>query len=151
MPGEAISLAQVEARRLMKSSMGSEHLLLGLIRHREGVGGKVLVLLGVELDEARGLVESIFGRGRRPSDGLRLTSDWKAVLGAAEEDARVLNHSIVSTAHLLLGLVREPQARGHQVLKAMGVDLGRMRELARKEVRDIEDPGGFVDFVRRLS
>jgi hypothetical protein len=123
-----LSLAQEEARRLNHTRMGTEHLLLGLVREGQGVAAQVLTNLGVELEQARGAVEAIIGRGDHPVTGeVGVTPRVKKVIELAVDDARRLSHHYIGTEHLLLGLVREGDGIGGRVLKDMGVTPDRAR------------------------
>lgn len=124
----ALQLAQEEAQRLNHNYMGTEHLLLGLVREGEGIASQVLKSLGVESDAARNKVEFIIGHGKHKVTGeVPLTPRCKQVLALAVEEALRLNHQFIGTEHLLLGLVREGEGIGAQVLRELGVDLGTAR------------------------
>jgi ATP-dependent Clp protease ATP-binding subunit ClpC len=124
----ALHLAQEEAQRLQHNYIGTEHLLLGLIREGEGVAAKVLNNLGIDLDKARSSVESIIGRGNRVVIGeLGLTPRAKKVIELAVDEARHLHHHYLGTEHLLLGLVREGQGIGANVLESLGANLEKVR------------------------
>ena len=103
-----LTLAQEEAQRFNHNYIGTEHLLLGLVREGDGVAAKVLANLGVELNKVRSAVEFIIGRGDRAVLGeIGLTPRAKKVIELAVDEARRLNHHYIGTEHLLLGLVRE--------------------------------------------
>lgn len=125
---KVLHLAQEEAQRLQHNYIGTEHLLLGLIREGEGVAVKVLSNLGVDLDKARSSVESILGRGNRVVTGeIGLTPRAKKVIELAVDEARHLHHHYIGTEHLLLGLVREGYGIGAGVLESLGVSLEKVR------------------------
>ena len=125
---KALHLAQEEAQRLQHNYIGTEHLLLGLIREGEGVAAKMLNNLGIDLDKARSSVESIIGRGNRVVKGeIGLTPRAKKVIALAVDEARRLHHHYLGTEHLLLGLVREGQGIGAGVLESLGVNLEKVR------------------------
>src|SRR5204863_869844 len=108
--------------------IGTEHLLLGLVREGEGVAAKVLSNLGVELNKVRSAVEFIIGRGDRAVLGeIGLTPRAKKVIELAVDEARRLNHHYIGTEHLLLGLVREGEGIAAGVLESLGVNLERVR------------------------
>lgn len=122
-------LAQEEAHRFRHNYMGTEHLLLGLIREGDGVAARVLRRMGVDLDEVRRNVEAIIGRGKRIAVGeVGLTPRAKKVIELAVEEARRLNHHYVGTEHLLLGLIREGEGIGARVLESSGIKLSRARQ-----------------------
>jgi ATP-dependent Clp protease ATP-binding subunit ClpC len=125
----ALLLAQEEARRLDFNFVGTEHLLLGLIREGEGVAARALLSLGVDLDKARTEVERLVGRGSTPgATEIGLTPRAKkVVLELSAEEARHLGHNYIGTEHLLLGLIREREGVAARVLENLGVDLARVR------------------------
>jgi len=123
-----LTLAQEEAQRFNHNYIGTEHLLLGLVREGEGVAAKVLANLGVELSKVRSAVEFIIGRGDRAVIGeIGLTPRAKKVIELAVDEARRLNHHYIGTEHLLLGLVREGEGIAASVLESLGVNLERVR------------------------
>lgn len=125
---KVLSLAQEEAQRFQHNYIGTEHLLLGLVREGEGVAAKVLNNLGVELYQVRNAVEFIIGRGDRMVLGeIGLTPRAKKVIELAVDEARRLNHHYIGTEHLLLGLVREGEGIAAGVLESLGLTLERVR------------------------
>jgi ATP-dependent Clp protease ATP-binding subunit ClpA len=123
-----LSLAQEEAQRFQHNYIGTEHLLLGLVREGEGVAAKVLNNLGVDLNKVRSTVEFIIGQGDRIVLGeIGLTPRAKKVIELAVDEARRLNHSYIGTEHLLLGLVREGEGIASGVLESLGVNLAFVR------------------------
>src|SRR5258707_503491 len=122
------SRAQVERSRLKHNYIGTEHLLLGLVREGDGVAAKVLSNLGVDLAQVRATVELIMGRGDRIVLGeIGLTPRAKKVIELAVDEARRLDHHYVGTEHLLLGLVREGEGIAGGVLESLGVNLEKVR------------------------
>ncbi|MCH7699543.1 MAG: ATP-dependent Clp protease ATP-binding subunit [Chloroflexi bacterium] len=123
-----LTLAQEEAQRFNHNYIGTEHLLLGLVREGDGVAAKVLSNLGVELSKVRSAVEFIIGRGDRATQGeIGLTPRAKKVIELAVDEARRLSHHYIGTEHLLLGLVREGEGIAASVLESLGVNLERVR------------------------
>lgn len=123
-----LALAQEEAQRLQHSFIGTEHLLLGLLREGEGVAAQVLTNLGIEGDQVRQAVEAIVGRGERIVRGeMALTPRAKKVFELALEEALRLNHRFIGTEHLLLGLIREGEGIAAEVLKSFGFQLEQVR------------------------
>jgi len=123
-----LTMAQEEARNLNHSYIGTEHILLGLVREEEGVAAKVLTNLGVGLGKVRSAVEFIIGRGEKPSTGeTGLTLRAKKVIELAIDEARQLGHSYIGTEHLLLGLLREAEGVASSVLDSFGITLERAR------------------------
>ena len=124
----SLSFAQEEAQRFQHNYIGTEHLLLGLVREGEGVAALVLTRLGIELSAVRESVEFIIGRGDRIILGeIGLTPRSKKVIELAVDEARRLNHHYIGTEHLLLGLVREGEGIAAGVLMSQGVELKRVR------------------------
>src|SRR6184192_3367517 len=129
-----LTLAQEEAQRFNHNYIGTEHLLLGLVREGDGVAAKVLGNLGVELNKVRSAVEFIIGRGDRTVTGdIGLTPRAKKVIELSIDEARRLNHHYIGTEHLLLGLLREGEGIGGGVLESLGISL----EKARSQVVDV--------------
>src|SRR5262252_2893620 len=125
---KVLQLAQEEAQRFNHNYIGTEHLLLGLVREGEGVAAKVLGNLGVELNKVRSAVEFIIGRGDRMVVGeIGLTPRSKKVIELAVDEARRLGHHYIGTEHLLLGLVREGEGIAAGVLESLGVNLEKVR------------------------
>ena len=125
---KVLTLAQEEAQRFNHNYIGTEHLLLGLVREGEGVAAKVLSNLGVELTKVRSAVEFIIGRGERQVVGeIGLTPRAKKVIELAVDEARRLGHHYIGTEHLLLGLIREGEGIAAGVLESLGVSLEKVR------------------------
>src|SRR5579859_4999395 len=125
---KVLTLAQEEAQRFNHNYIGTEHLLLGLVREGDGVAAKVLGNMGVELNKVRSAVEFIIGRGDRMVMGeIGLTPRAKKVIELAVDEARRLNHHYIGTEHLLLGLVREGEGIAAGVLESLGVNLEKVR------------------------
>lgn len=123
-----IVLSQEEARRLGHNVVGTEHILLGLIAEGEDVAARALLSLGISIDQVRGEVERIIGRGGQPTQGqIGFTPRSKRVLELAFDEARRLGHTYIGTEHLLLGLIREGEGVAAQVLQNLGADLERVR------------------------
>ncbi len=124
-----IVLAQDEARRLNYDYVGTEHLLLGLIREGEGIAAKALQSLGIQLEQVRSEVEKMIGKGSAPTRGeIGFTPRAKKVMvELAIEEARTLGHNYVGTEHILLGLIREGEGVAAQVLINLGAELDRVR------------------------
>ena len=121
-------LAQEEARDLNHAFIGTEHILLGLIREGEGVAAKALDALGVTYDVVREKVEEAIGANTNPSPGSPpFTPRAKKVLELSLREALQLGHSYIGTEHMLLGLVREGDGVAAQVLSELGADMARVR------------------------
>ena len=123
-------LAQEEAQRLNHNYIGTEHLLLGLIREENGVAIKVLQELGVRPQRVKDMVERTVGQGQRTmfSSKLSLTPRTKRVIELAFDEARRMGYHYIGTEHLLLGLVREGEGVAVNVLRSMGVNLEKVRD-----------------------
>ncbi|MCH8847563.1 MAG: ATP-dependent Clp protease ATP-binding subunit [Chloroflexi bacterium] len=123
-----LSLAQEEAQRFNHNYIGTEHILLGLVRETDGVAARVLSSLSVELSKVRSAVEFIIGRGERPSPGdIGLTPRAKKVIELAVDEARRLSHHYIGTEHLLIGIMREGEGVAAGVLESLGVSLDKVR------------------------
>jgi ATP-dependent Clp protease ATP-binding subunit ClpA len=130
----AIVLAQEEARALQHNSVGTEHLLLGLLREEQGGAARALAAVGIGLDAARDQVRRTVGMGDMPVIGhVPFTPHARRVLSFAREEATALNHWSVGTEHLLLGLVGKHGGNATRVLEELGVDPDRIRA----EVHDL--------------
>ena len=124
-----VVLAQDEARDLGHDSVGTEHLLLGLLSEGEGVAALALESLGISLEEARDRVEEIADRGQgTPSGHIRLTPRAKKVLELSLREALQLGHDYIGTEHILLGLIREDDGIPAQVLAGRGASYDLVRE-----------------------
>ncbi|MFL5577210.1 MAG: Clp protease N-terminal domain-containing protein, partial [Gemmatimonadaceae bacterium] len=127
---KVLAMAREEAARLHHEYVGTEHILLGLIREGEGVAAAVLQNLSVDLDEIQQKIEETVKKGKAAQTtgpDLPYTSRAKKVLELAMSEARELNHSYVGTEHLLLGLLREEKGIAAQVLTDAGVNLDAAR------------------------
>src|SRR4029079_5800884 len=122
----SLAMAREEAERLRHEYVGTEHILLGLIREGEGGAAGVLEHLSVALDESQTKIEAEVKKGKSPAatgPDLPYTSRAKKVLELAMAEARDLSHGYVGTEHLLLGLLREEKGIAAQVLTDAGVNL----------------------------
>ena len=124
-----VVLAQEEARVLNHNYIGTEHVLLGLIREGEGVAAKALESLGISQEAVRQQVEEIIGQGQQaPSGHIPFTPRAKKVLELSLREALQLGHNYIGTEHILLGLIREGEGVAAQVLVKLGADLNRVRQ-----------------------
>jgi ATP-dependent Clp protease ATP-binding subunit ClpC len=123
-----VVLAQEEARMLGHNHIGTEHILLGLVREGEGVAAKALESLGISLEAVRQQVEEIIGQDRQaPSGHIPLTPRTKKVLELSLGEALQLGHNYIGTEHILLGLIGEGEGVAVQVLVKLDTDPGRIR------------------------
>ncbi len=123
-----LTLAQEEAQSLNHSYIGTEHILLGLVREEEGIAAKVLTNLGAGLSKVRASVEFVIGRGDKPSSTeTGLTPRARRVIELAIDEARYLGHNYIGTEHLLLGLLREGEGIASGVLDSLGITIDRAR------------------------
>ncbi len=124
---KVLALAQEEARRFNHNYIGTEHILLGLVREEEGMAARVLSNLGIGLNKIRAAVEFIIGRGEGTSQGdVGLTPRAKRVIELAVDEARFLGHQYIGTEHILLGLLREGEGVAAGVLESLGVTVERV-------------------------
>ncbi|MBB2940361.1 ATP-dependent Clp protease ATP-binding subunit ClpC [Actinoplanes lutulentus] len=124
-----VVLAQEEARLLNHNYIGTEHLLLGLVREGEGVAARALESLGLSLDRVRTQVEEIIGQGQQvPSGHIPFTPRAKKILEMSLREALQLGHNYIGTEHILLGLIREGEGVAAQVLLRLDSDLNKIRQ-----------------------
>ncbi|HET6351400.1 MAG TPA: ATP-dependent Clp protease ATP-binding subunit [Coriobacteriia bacterium] len=120
--------AQEEARMLNQNYIGTEHLLLGLIREQDGIAAKALESLNISLEDVHGQVEDLIGRGTFvPTGHIPFTPRAKKVLELSLREALQLGHNYIGTEHILLGLIREGEGVAAQVLLNLGADLEKVR------------------------
>jgi len=131
---QVVVLAQDEARIVRHNYIGTEHLLLGLLREDEGLAGRVLVDLGVSLEDVRAQVARIIGAGDEAATGqIPFTPRAKKVLELSLREAMALGHNYIDTEHILLGLLRENEGVAVRILLDLGVDAEKIRhEIVRK-------------------
>ena len=139
---EALVQAEEAARRLNQGEIRPEHLLIGLLQDRQGLGARVLASAGVNLDGLRASVEASASRGEQPVSGiLTLSSECKRVLQVAVQTAERLAHQHVGTEHLLLGLVREGRVLESEVLAGLSFELLRRQAMIAMTVRPLGTTG----------
>ena len=131
-----LSLAHQEAERLRHNYIGTEHLLLGLIREEGGVAGRVLRELGLNADRVQEIIERITGPGRARSGKLDLSPGTQQVLEYAVEEARQMGHHYIGTEHILLGLVRYDEGIAMDVLRRLGVTPEQIRRQTRRVLQE---------------
>ncbi|MDP6226721.1 MAG: ATP-dependent Clp protease ATP-binding subunit, partial [Dehalococcoidia bacterium] len=138
-----LSLAQEEAQRFNHNYIGTEHILLGLVRETEGVAARVLSSLAVDLSKVQSAVEFIIGRGEKPTQGeIGLTPRAKKVVELAVDEARRMNHTYIGTEHLLIGLLREGEGVAAGVLESLGVTLDKVRAETHRILSHSASSGG---------
>jgi ATP-dependent Clp protease ATP-binding subunit ClpC len=131
-----LSLAHQEAERMRQNYIGTEHLLLGLIREDGGVAGRVLRELGLEADRVQEIVERLTGTGSSPGGKIDLSPGTQQVLEYAVDEARRLGHHYIGTEHLLLGLVRYGEGVANDVLRKLGVTPEQIRRQTRRVLQE---------------
>lgn len=145
-----LSLAQEEAERLNHSYIGSEHVLIGLIREEGGVAGRVLRELGLEEQRVQAMVERLSGVGTRtPFTKIELSPSTKRILELAVDEARRLGQHYISTEHLLLGLVRQNEGVAMDVLRKFGISAEQVRRETRRTLK--ENPVSASESARKGS
>jgi uncharacterized damage-inducible protein DinB len=143
-----LRLAQEEAQRFNHNYIGTEHILLGLVREGDGVAARVLTSMGIDLDRVRSAVEFIIGRGDRMVMGdIGLTPRAKRVIELAVDEARSLDHHYIGTEHLLLGLVREGEGIAAGVLESLGASLEKVRARVLEVLNNPEAYAGVVSAI----
>ncbi len=133
---QVLALARKEADRFRHNYVGTEHILLGLIKLGQGVAVSVLQKMGLDLETVRSAVEKQVGTGTesKTSGSIPYTPRVKKVLALAGKEAKALNHSYVGTEHILLGLLREGEGVAARVLKTLDVDIERTRQEILREL-----------------
>ncbi|MCM8773462.1 MAG: ATP-dependent Clp protease ATP-binding subunit [Candidatus Omnitrophica bacterium] len=141
---KVLVLAKEEARRFNHDYIGTEHILLGLIREGEGVACAVLQNLGINLDVLRREIEKLIVAGNTASTlgDIPFTPRAKKALELSAEEARYLGHNYIGTEHILLGLIREGEGLASQVLFSMGVDIDKVKEEIGTLLGSIHPVGG---------
>lgn len=125
---KVLALAQEEAVRLGHNNVGTEHILLGLVREGEGIAAKSLSSLGLGSEKIQKEVETLIGRGQEAVQTIHYTPRAKKVIELSMDEARKLGHSYVGTEHILLGLIREGEGVAARVLNNLGVSLNKARQ-----------------------
>lgn len=125
---KVLALSQEEAIRLGHNNIGTEHILLGLVREGEGIAAKALLALGLGPEKIQEEVENLIGRGQDASQTIHYTPRAKKVIELSMDEARKLGHSYVGTEHILLGLIREGEGVAARVLNNLGVSLNKARQ-----------------------
>jgi ATP-dependent Clp protease ATP-binding subunit ClpC len=131
-----LSLAHQEAERMRQASIGTEHLLLGLIREEGGVAGRVLRELGLEADRVQEVIERLTGLGKSRATKPDLSPGTQQVLELAVEEARRMGHHYIGTEHILLGLVRFEEGIALDVLRRLGVSPEQVRRQTRRVLQE---------------
>ncbi|MBL9190511.1 MAG: ATP-dependent Clp protease ATP-binding subunit [Opitutaceae bacterium] len=133
---QVLALARKEADRFHHNYVGTEHLLLGLIKLGQGVAVSVLQKMGLDLETVRAAVEKQVGTGQetKTQNSIPYTPRVKKVLALAGKEAKTLNHSYVGTEHILLGLLREGEGVAARVLKSLEIDIERTRNEILREL-----------------
>jgi len=133
---QVLALARKEADRFRHNYVGTEHILLGLIKLGQGVAVSVLQKMGLDLETVRAAVEKQVGTGTetKTAGSIPYTPRVKKVLALAGKEAKTLNHSYVGTEHILLGLLREGEGVAARVLKSLDVDIERTRQEILREL-----------------
>src|SRR5881628_1491668 len=136
-----VFFAQEEAGRLGENYVGTEHLLLGLVRENDSVAARILERLGVPLGRIRSDIERQVTRGHGNSgQDMQLTPRAKRVIDLSYEEARQLNNNYIGTEHLLLGLIREGDGLAARVLVKLGADLERTRREVHTMQEEVNQP-----------
>jgi ATP-dependent Clp protease ATP-binding subunit ClpC len=130
---QSLMMAQEEARHMNHSYIGTEHLLLGLLREEEGIAARVLTDLGLTVTQVRRVVEHIVGRSERAPGNLQLSDQTKKVIEMAVEEAKRLGHRYIGTEHLLLALVRGQDSVAAAILQNFNIN----REIVRRRVLNL--------------
>ncbi|AQP63915.1 ATP-dependent Clp protease ATP-binding subunit [Listeria monocytogenes] len=125
---KVLALSQEEAMRLNHSNLGTEHILLGLVREGEGIAAKALYELGISSEKVQQEVEGLIGHGEKAVTTIQYTPRAKKVIELSMDEARKLGHTYVGTEHILLGLIREGEGVAARVLSNLGISLNKARQ-----------------------
>jgi ATP-dependent Clp protease ATP-binding subunit ClpC len=137
---QVMVLAQDEARALRHNYIGTEHLLLGLLREQRGLAARVLGSLAITLEEARAQLVRIVGQGDEVVTGqIPFTARAKKVLELALREALSLGHDYIGTEHLLLGLLRQAESRAVEILNNCDADAEKVRDAVIRMLRERAD------------
>lgn len=136
-----LTLAQQEAERAHHSYIGTEHVVLGLLRERGSIAGAVLNQLGVDLAKVRELIEAVLGYSKPTNQPTIPTTRVKKVIEISFEEAQRMGASFVGTEHLLLGVLIEGESLGAHVLQDLGGNLERVR----REIGSVRAAGTIVE------
>jgi ATP-dependent Clp protease ATP-binding subunit ClpA len=141
--------------------IGTEHILLGLVREQDGVAAKALDSLNIKLDAVRREIEDVIGQGQAAATGhIPFTPRAKKVLELSLREALQLGHNYIGTEHILLGLIREGEGVAAQVLQKLGADLNRVRQTviqllsgytAGREVREVEGGAEMEELATEIA
>ncbi len=133
-------VAQDEARRLNHNYLGTEHLLLAMLRVKQSVAGEVLGELGLKYTRVRRLVQEIVGHGQsKPDATLAVTPRVKRVMELASKEARKRHHDYIGTEHLLLGLIQEGEGVAVRILESLGLSRERVRSTVMQKMATPKD------------
>jgi ATP-dependent Clp protease ATP-binding subunit ClpC len=140
---DVVVLAQEEARALKHNYLGTEHILLGLLRMEEGLAARLLETFGVTVEDVRARIRAIVGEGTETAPPqIPFTPRAKKVLELGLRDALSLGHNYVGTEHILLGLARENEGVAARILLEFDVDADRIRT---EVIRMLSGPGRPVE------
>jgi ATP-dependent Clp protease ATP-binding subunit ClpA len=150
---QVVVLAQEEARTLKHNYIGTEHILLGLLREEEGLAARVLESLEITVERVRAQVVRIVGSGEEVTSGqIPFTPRAKKVLELALREALSLGHNYIGTEHILLGLVRESEGVAAKALQALGIGLEAVREQVQEIIGTGQHaPSGTIPFTPRAK
>jgi ATP-dependent Clp protease ATP-binding subunit ClpC len=144
-----LSLAHLEAERMQKDAIGSEHILLALVQEESGVAGRVLRELGVEIDRAREMVLRVGGVGSKQPDKIDLSGDSQKILDLAIEEAQQMSSNYISTEHLLLALVQSELGLAKEVIAKLGITSAQIRRQVKRVLT--ENRNALDNAQERLS
>ena len=143
---QVVVLAQDEARALKHNYIGTEHILLGLLREEEGLAARVLDSLDITVEDVRANVARIVGQGEEVTSGqIPFTPRAKKVLELALREALSLGHNYIGTEHILLAMFRLADGVGAQVLLGLGVDRARTDDWLAEELRALQQARGLQE------
>ncbi|MFZ7119697.1 MAG: ATP-dependent Clp protease ATP-binding subunit [Eubacteriaceae bacterium] len=146
---KVLMLSQEEAKKMNHNYIGSEHLLLGLIKEDEGIAAVALKNLGVDYEEVKNEIEELVGKGEEEvKEIIGYTPRTKKILELSLMEARALNQSYIGTEHILLGLIREGEGVGVKILSDMNMDFEKVREEIIKLLNTSSNPSSKVNAAK---
>src|SRR5699024_361016 len=148
---KVLALSQEEATRLGHNNIGTEHILLGLIREGEGIAAKALQSLGLEIEKIQEEVEELIGVGQEPLQTIHYTPRAKKVVELSQDEARKLGHSYVGTEHILLGLIREGEGVAAKALQSLGLEIEKIQEEVEELIGVGQEPLQTIHYTPRAK
>src|SRR6056297_3273321 len=132
----ALNIAQEEAKNMNHNILGTEHVLLGLIKEKEGLAGEILRDRNIDYEDVKGKILNITGKGRSQTNYLNVSPRTKTIFELAGKFARQLNQSLISTEHILLGIIAEGEGVAALILKNEGINPQEVQKEVMKSLNE---------------